>query len=151
MMKKKITLIALIAGLLLGGYALAGKGATDIVVLNGGYARSTPPGQDATAAYFTLENKGSEPQVIVGVKTPLSPKAELHSTIMEGKDVMKMKPVERLEIGAGQKVFFQPGGNHVMLTELPKPLTVGERVKLTLIFEDGSELPVKLLVKDARD
>lgn len=150
-MKKKISLIALLVGLFFGGIALAGKGATEITVLSGGYVRSTPPGQDATAAYFTLENKGSEPHVIVAVKTPLSPKAELHSTIMEGKDVMKMKPVERLEIGAGQKISFQPGGNHIMLTELPKPLTVGERVRLTLIFEDGSELPVKLLVKDARD
>jgi len=150
-MKKIINPIALMFGLIISTLAFAGKGAQDVKVLEGGYVRSTPPGHTVTGAFFDLENKGDVPHTITAVESPLAPQVEMHRTVTQGKDMMQMKPIQKLEIGAHQKITLRPAGDHIMLMNLTKPLGVGDTVKLTLIFEDGSKLPVKLLVHDARD
>ncbi len=55
---------------------------------------------------------------------------------MEG-DVMRMRAVAGgLELPPRQPVELKPGGYHLMLTDLKKPLVVGETVPLTLEFVD---------------
>ncbi len=41
-----------------------------------------------------------------------------------------------------------PGGDHLMLMDLTQPLQPGAEVALTVVFEDGSELPVTAQVRD---
>ena len=53
---------------------------------------------------------------------------------MEGS-VMQMRPVPRLELPAGKTVVIAPGGYHVMLMDLKRPLKKGEVVPLTLRLE----------------
>lgn len=150
-MKKSLNFIACVLSLTMSMASFAGKGAQDVKLLSGGYVRSTPPEQTVTAAFFELENKGNDPHAITAVESTIAPKVEMHRTVTEVKNMMQMKPVKKFEIGAHQTLSLHPGGEHIMLMDLVKPLAVGDKVKLVLTFEDGSQLPVKLLVKDARD
>ena len=47
---------------------------------------------------------------------------------------MKMRQVDGLDLPAGQAVTLKPGGYHIMLTGLTRPLKEGETVSLTLSF-----------------
>ena len=60
---------------------------------------------------------------------------ELHESINDN-GVMKMEPhPEGFEIPAGGTLELKPGGKHVMLLGLVKPLAVGDTIELTLNFE----------------
>ena len=59
-------------------------------------------------------------------------------------NVMKMKAVDRLPVPAGKPVELTPTGYHMMLFELKAPLNPGDKVPLTLNFENrgGRQLSI---------
>jgi hypothetical protein len=71
---------------------------------------------------------------------------EVHETKMEG-GVMKMSPVSKVEVPAGGKVEFKPGGYHIMLMELQRDLKEGETITITLTFEKSGNVTVQASVK----
>lgn len=59
----------------------------------------------------------------------------MHSSSNEG-GIARMRPLaDGLTIPGGATVNLAPGGNHVMLEQLKRPLKAGEKVPLTLSFE----------------
>lgn len=96
------------------------------------WVRATVPGQSAAAGYMKL--RSGEAATLVGVRTPIAPEAEVHEMSMQG-GVMKMRPVDRLALPAGRVVELKPGGYHLMLMNVTKPLKDGDKVPLTLIIE----------------
>ena len=60
--------------------------------------------------------------------------------------VMRMRRVDSLDLPAGKTVALEPGGYHVMLLDINRPLKAGEHVAVTLVIEEGGkrfELPVR--------
>ena len=101
------------------------------------------------AAFFNVVNHGMADR-IVGVRSDLADKTELHTHIMEN-NVMKMRKVEGgVEVPMQGEVMFKPGSYHVMLIGLKKPLEQGEMVKVTLEFEKAGDVPVMIHVMDAK-
>ena len=105
------------------------------------YAQATPPGARTGGAYFTVRNLGTAADRLVGVASPVSKRAEVHSMKMEGS-VMRMRAVPSLEIPPGKSVALAPGGYHVMLIGLAHPLAAGDKVPLTLTFEKAGKVDV---------
>ena len=66
-------------------------------------------------------------------------------------NVMTMRAVDELPLPAGKTVELKPGGYHVMLIDLVKPLAAGDKVPvtLTIVGKDGkkSTLEVKAEVR----
>jgi hypothetical protein len=60
----------------------------------------------------------------------------MHTHSMQN-GIMMMRQLEAVEIPAGGSVEFKPGGNHIMLIGLERPLVAGDRFPLTLKFEHG--------------
>ncbi len=113
-----------------------GVAAGELLRVSGAWVSPTVPGQTVGAAYMRLRSE--QDAALVKVETDASPTAEMHQmTVMN--DVMRMRRLEQVEIPAGQTVEFAPGGRHVMLMDLRRPLKVGEsvRVTLTLRLRDG--------------
>ena len=111
------------------------------------WARATMPGQTVAGVYMHV--KSAVKARLVGVKSVAGKTAELHSMRQEG-GVMQMRRLESLDLPAGQSVILEPGGNHVMLFDIRKPLKVGEHVKLTLLIEQDDKkirLPVDAEVR----
>jgi copper(I)-binding protein len=94
-----------------------------------------------------LRNAGSAAERVVEVSSPVAGRVEMHITTREG-DVMKMRQVPSFEIPPGGTFELKPGGAHLMLMELNRPLKKGERVPLTLKLEKGGELKVELSVAE---
>ena len=113
------------------------------------WVRATVLGQTTAGAYMQLTI--GERANLVGVESPAAAGAEVHETRMEGK-VMRMRAVPRLELIPGKTVELKPGGYHIMLLELKRPLKKGEvvpiRLKLEMKDKSVRTLEVKAEVRD---
>lgn len=104
------------------------------------WSRASPGAAPNGAAYMTLRTTGGADR-LVAVESPAAQRAELHTLEMAGT-VMRMRPVDAIDVPAGGAVTLQPGGLHVMLMGLDKPLVEGETLPLTLVFEDAGRVAV---------
>jgi copper(I)-binding protein len=133
-------LFAALLSLLLASAAQA----ADSLEIEQPWARATPGGARNGAAYVTLES--ATPDALVSASTPVAEKAEVHTNVLEG-GVMKMMPVEEVPLDPGKKVVLKPGGEHIMLFDLKRPLKEGDRVPLTLTFRNAGKREVEVRVE----
>ena len=110
------------------------------------WSRATPPGARIGVGFMQLRNSGSTAERVVGASSPVSGRVEMHVTTREG-DVVTMRQVKSFAIPPGGVFELKPGGAHLMLTDLRRPLKQGERVPLTLQLEKGGELRFDLTVE----
>jgi copper(I)-binding protein len=96
------------------------------------WIRGTVQGQSATGAFMELTGKSNAR--LVGASSPVAKVVEVHNMKVEN-GVMKMFPVEGIDLPAGKPVKLAPGGYHVMLMDLQKPLNAGDKVPMKLTFE----------------
>ena len=125
------------------------------IEVSGAWARTSPAVADAGAVYLELTNTGELDDGLVGASADTSVAAvtEIHETATvdddgmdddamddgagdddgmdddamdDGAGMMEMRPVDRIEIPAGETVALEPGGYHVMLKELAAPLEAGD-------------------------
>jgi copper(I)-binding protein len=146
MRPRALRVLFVVAPALCMAAATAGEFAVGGLRVDGPHARATPPGARAATAYFTVENRGAEADRLIGVRSPVAAVAEMHTMSMDG-NVMRMRSVRSVDIPARGKVAFAPGGLHVMLIDLKRPLAAGERIPLTLTFERGGALDVSVSVE----
>lgn len=69
-------------------------------------------------------------------------------TTMPGTGMMEMRPVEAIELPAGETAVLEPGGYHIMLIDLAEPLAVGTTIDVTLTFEYAGEQVVTVEIRD---
>lgn len=115
----------------------------DGVSVEAPFARATAGPAKNGAAFLTVRNTGAEADRLIGAKTPVADRAELHTHLHEN-GVMKMRPVDAVEVPAGGMAALQPGGDHIMMMGLKAPLKEGESFPLTLIFEKAGEMTVDI-------
>src|SRR3712207_2777024 len=89
------------------------------------WARATPAGATVGAGYMTITNTGTQTDRLVGGSAAGASRIEVHASVIEG-GLARMRPVKALEIGPNQTVELKPGGLHIMLIGLKRPLTQGE-------------------------
>lgn len=136
------------AGVLLGALVVVsalslGALAAEPVGVKNAWARPTAPGQRTAGAYMELESATAA--ALVAVETPAAAKAELHTMSMDG-GVMRMRPMEKVDLPAKKTVKLAPGGFHVMLIGVKRPLKEGDKVPLTLTVQtpDGAKSTLKV-------
>jgi hypothetical protein len=100
------------------------------------WARATMPGQPVSGAYMQIRSDADAR--LVGVSSPAVPRVEVHEMKMDG-DVMRMREVKAIELPKGKTVSLQPGGFHIMLMNLQKPIAAGDVIPLTLVVESGGK------------
>jgi len=113
--------------------ALAAAAAQAQTIVKDPWVRGTVAQQKSSALFAQITSvQGGR---LVSASSPLAGVAEVHEMAMDG-DVMRMHAVEGgLELPAGKAVMLSPGGVHVMLMDLKRPLKAGESVPVTLVIE----------------
>ena len=69
---------------------------------------------------------------------------------MDG-NVMRMRATGALPVPAGGTLTLAPGGYHVMLLDLKRPLVAGDKVPLRLTFEKAGTIEVTVNVEAMGD
>lgn len=106
------------------------------------WVRAVPPSVADTAAFMRLENSGDVPLGLTGGSTPVAAMAmpmETTRKLVQGVEVLGMKPVDFLEIPAHGERVLKPGADHLMLMNLTAHPRPGDKVTLTLLFEPGHQ------------
>lgn len=109
----------------------------ELVSINDAWVRPSNPGQEVGAAYMTLTSK--QDVSLVSVEADATNSIEIHNMTMEN-GVMQMRMLDTLPLKAGSPYKLAPGGFHLMLFDLKKPLTVGEEVNFVLSFKSKNKL-----------
>jgi len=126
--------------------ALFAQSASESVMVHDPYARAMPPGQPNSGAFMTFKNMDSTSHAVVEAESPVSKVVELHTHVHEG-GMMKMRRVDKIDIPANGETILKPGGLHVMFIGLKHDLKVGQKVPVTLTFEDGSKKAIEADVR----
>jgi copper(I)-binding protein len=121
----------------------------DIAVSNA-WVQAMPPSQTTTAVYMTLTNNSKTEAVLTSVSANIASAVEIHQ-MNDMNGMMHMAMLPNLKIPAQGKVSLQPGGFHIMLIGLKKPVNKGDIVPITLYFQDGSSEAVSAQVKDQQE
>lgn len=109
--------------------------AKDTVSIENAWVRATAPGQDVGAAYMTFNS--NQDVTLIRATSDVTESVEIHSMSMQN-GVMKMRMLENLAIKAGKPYKLEPGGFHLMLFDLKKPLLGGQYVNFELTFKSGN-------------
>ena len=123
----------------------SGGGGHSRIAVSGAWTRPVADTDGAAAVYLRIENSGDGGDRLIGVETPAAAKAEVHSSQMDG-DIMRMRPVDSVEIEAGGAVALAPGAMHIMLTGLKQGLKDGDRFPLTLVFAKAGRVETEVAV-----
>lgn len=115
-------------------FLIASTLASAAVTATDAWVRGTVPAQKSTGAFLTLES--TDDAKVIGVKSPAAKTAEIHSSALKD-GVMHMHALESLALPAGKRVELQPGGSHVMLMGLARPLGEGDTVRLVFTLENA--------------
>ena len=111
---------------------LSATATAQVAEVKDAWVRGTVTAQRSTGAF--MEITGKRDARLVGVASPVANSVELHNMSMKD-GVMRMTPVEGIDIPAGNTVKLAPGGYHVMFMGLKQQMKPGDRVPLTLTFE----------------
>jgi copper(I)-binding protein len=117
------------------------------VTVKDAWVRGTVPAQTTTGAFMTITST-SEAK-LVGAASPVAKMVEIHESMMHG-GTAQMHEVASVALPAGKPVQLKPGGHHVMLMGVSKPLKPGETVPITLTVEEKgkrSAIEVKAAVR----
>jgi len=122
---------------------LAASAAMAQVTISEAWVRGTAPGMKATGAYMQILSKRETR--LVGAASPAAKTVEVHEMSLVD-DVMRMRAIASLPVVPGTPLELKPGGYHVMLIDLVKPLAPGASVALALTFEgkDGKRETVQV-------
>jgi periplasmic copper chaperone A len=115
-----------------------------VVSIQNAWVRPTSAGQEVGAAYMTLTS--NQDVNLVHVDSDVTKNIEIHSMVMKN-GVMKMRMLESLPLKATTPYKLEPGGFHLMLFDLKKPLTEGAQVNLELTFKNQKNVEFKQKIK----
>jgi len=134
-----IGVASLLGALLLGKLSLHQQPAIEITG-----ARVTPTLglSNAIGGFMEITNKGDTPDRLLGVESKAAGLIELHkSTVTDGRARMTRIKTP-LSVGPRQTVALKNGGLHLMIFDPVKPVNVGDKVPLTLVFEHAGRIDI---------
>jgi copper(I)-binding protein len=100
------------------------------------------------AGYMTLTNSGNTDAVLTGAASPACGMLMLHKS-QDDSGMAMMMDMQTITIPANGSVTFAPGGYHLMCMQ-PK-MKIGDKLPLTLSFQDGSSLAATMPVYGAQN
>ncbi|MFE9243612.1 copper chaperone PCu(A)C [Nocardiopsis sp. NPDC006938] len=99
-----------------------------------------PANPEVGVVYLAVTNTADTDDAVTGVRTDASPDAELCTTETTESGASVMRTLDEIPVPAGGTTTFVDGGYHVMVNDIPEPLSVGDSVAVTLDFSSGTEV-----------
>lgn len=147
-----------LALLVLGAACGGSDGATEPAVvgpvtLGDAWAPATVDAAVTGAVYLELTAEADDALEGAEVASEVAGGVTLHQTVTEHGDqddsgMVMMSSIERLELPGGDTVALEPGGTHLMLTDLAQPLRVGATFDVTLRFDVAPDQAVEVVIRE---
>jgi copper(I)-binding protein len=98
-----------------------------------------------TGVFAKITNNGDKTITLVGGSTDAAMMVQTHEVV----DGMMQEKKGGIEIHVGQTVTLQPGGLHIMLMNLTKPIVVGDKIDFTFKFDKADSQTFTLTAKES--
>ncbi len=143
------TLLVLVAGCAGVSAAPSAPPSSPQIVVEQPWVRTTEGSKDATmsAAFMSLTNPGDADVRLVKAASDVAGMTQIHEMVGGGDSMVMQEAKDGAVIPAGSHLHLKPGGYHIMLMMLKKPLAIGEEVTITLTFSTGQTATVTAPVK----
>ncbi|WP_163937788.1 copper chaperone PCu(A)C [Paraferrimonas sp. SM1919] len=106
------------------------------------YSNAMPKSVPNGAAYMRINNHTATDITLESAVADIA-KVEIH-TMVSHDGLMSMEQLEAIGIAANSSFELKPGGVHLMLLGLKKPLIAGESFDVRLKFNNGQTLLVNV-------
>ena len=144
----RVVLVSVLALLASAGCGAGTSPAPSVhLTVSGAWIRVAPTIEQPTAAYLVIAEHANTPDALIGASSPAAAMIEIHETTTGMDDMTGMGSRARLDIPAGGMMKLEPGGFHLMVTGLRKPLVAGTMVELDLLFEHAGTIVVQADVR----
>ncbi len=124
---------------------LAGCNQIKPVYVDGAYVRLSPNPDNPSAGYLTIYG-GSAPVTLRAIETDAAVRLEMHESMMHD-GMANMAPIDTVDVPAGSKVQFKPGGKHIMLWQVNQQAIAAGKVEFKLTFSNGDRLLVDAVIQ----
>jgi hypothetical protein len=101
-----------------------------------------------TAAFGMLHNSGKKDIVITSATSDVTSRMELHEVVPQNGQAAMQPKKGGFAIPAGKTHELTPGGDHLMLMGVTKPIKPGDEIRFTLKFSDGSTATMTAQAKE---
>jgi hypothetical protein len=115
------------------------------VTLTDGWAKAADSGM--SAAFGMVKNPTAQAVRVIGAYSSYAKAVQLHEVVAKDGAMVMQQKAGGFAIPASGMLELKPGGNHLMLLGITKPITAGAQIPVTLITADGGLLRVKVLAK----
>ena len=109
------------------------------------WARVTPSGTGSV--YMKIKNNGNSEDKLLSASSDKAGMVMIHRSIREG-DISKMIHIhDGITIPGNSSVSLKPGDYHLMLMNLDKNLSLGDKISIILNFEKNDSLEINPVAK----
>jgi periplasmic copper chaperone A len=115
------------------------------VAASGSWVKLPAPGESGAMAFVAIENPTMYGIYVTSATADAAGKVELRDGSQSGD--ARLKPIEFISVPAYDRVDMGPGGIHLMLIDLKRPLKEGDRVVLMLSTDNARTLEVAAIVR----
>ncbi len=127
---------------LLFALGLAGPAAAHSYKVGGimvGHVWVKPTSNGETEVFVTLLNKANAVDHLTAVFVPSAQKIGIFDA--------SSRRIGAVELPTNRPVSLKPGGTRIVLVGVDRPLRVGDRLKLTLVFAKAGDVAVEAMVE----
>lgn len=121
---------------------LAAPAAAQDIRVENPVLRVASPLSKTGAGYMVIRNTGRTADTLVSVTTTAATRSDLHGTIQSGGVMQMRAQAGGVPIAPGARVVFAPGGLHIMVIGLKKPVPPGTKVPARLTFARAGVIDV---------
>lgn len=111
------------------------------------YISARQAGAQSFSGYMVITNSGDIDDRLLDVQGDF-PKVEIHNTIIKDNQMHMMHLRDGVALPSKKTIFFESGGKHIMFMGVDgQDFTVGQHIKLTLVFEKAGKQQVEFVVQ----
>jgi hypothetical protein len=115
------------------------------VAASASWVKLPASGETQAMAFVAIENPTMYGIYVTSASTDAAGNVELRDGSQRAD--ARLKPVEFISVPAYDRVDMGPGGPHLMLVDLKRPLQEGDKVALTLTTDNAGPLEVSAIVR----
>ena len=115
------------------------------IEVSNSWARLVPNGMGAL--YFDIQNSHSESDILIRASSPNAKSAMLHQTERKNNITSMKHLMNGIKIPANENVSLKPGSYHIMLSGLDKNLKLGDKIQVTLEFNNSGPVTLEPILK----
>jgi periplasmic copper chaperone A len=116
------------------------------IIVRDAWVRVSTPLRTSSSAYCRIENTTDAAVALVSITATGAGAAEIH-TMADRDGLMSMHPLAKVTVPPHGALALEPGGMHIMLTDIARPLTIGATLAMQFTFDNGRTETVRAVVR----